>query len=86
MTLQAVASPIIVILSTLEVSFMFLETIYSSGVAYNCHLQILQAKSLNYTEKSFIRSVPEGEGSLDGVALPPFDDVLCRQFVQGGPV
>ena len=59
MTLQAVASPITVILTTLEVSFMFLETIYSSGVAYNCHLQFLQATSLSYTEKSFIKSVPE---------------------------
>ncbi len=35
MMLQAVASPVIVILATLEVSFMLLEYIYSTGVTYD---------------------------------------------------
>jgi hypothetical protein len=36
-TLQVVASPTIVILTTLEVSFMLLENIYSTGVSYDAH-------------------------------------------------
>jgi hypothetical protein len=36
MMLQVVASPMIVILTTLEVSFML---IYSTGITYDCHLQ-----------------------------------------------
>ncbi len=35
MTLQAVASPMIVILMTLEVSFMLLANIYSRGVTHD---------------------------------------------------
>jgi hypothetical protein len=35
MTLQVVSSPTIVILMTLEVSFMLLENIYGKGITYN---------------------------------------------------
>ncbi len=38
MTLQVVASPRIIILMTLGVSFMLLENIYSTGVTYDRHL------------------------------------------------
>ncbi len=39
MTLQVVASPTIVILTTLEVSFMLLANIYSRGVTHDdCHV------------------------------------------------
>ncbi len=42
MTLQVVASPMIVILITLEVSFMLLANIYSRGVAHdNRHVMIV---------------------------------------------
>ncbi len=37
MTLQVVASPMIVILPTLEVSFMLLANIYSRGVTHDIH-------------------------------------------------
>ncbi len=37
MTLQVVASPMIVILMTLEVSFMLLANIYSRGVTHDDH-------------------------------------------------
>jgi hypothetical protein len=37
MTLQVVASPTIIILTTLEVSFMHLAIIYSTGVTYDDH-------------------------------------------------
>jgi hypothetical protein len=37
MTLQLVASPTIVILTTIEVSFMLLENIYSAGVNVDNH-------------------------------------------------
>jgi hypothetical protein len=36
MMLQVVASPTIVILTTLEVSFMLLDNIYTTGVTYDC--------------------------------------------------
>jgi hypothetical protein len=40
MTLQVVLSPMIVIQMTLEVSFMLLENIYSTGITHdNCHLR-----------------------------------------------
>jgi hypothetical protein len=40
--LQVVASPTIVIMRTLEVSFTLLENIYNTGVThYNCHLRAL---------------------------------------------
>ncbi len=35
--LQVVASPAIIILKTLEVSFMLLANIYSTGVTHNDH-------------------------------------------------
>jgi hypothetical protein len=39
-TLQVVASPTIVIMATLEVSFMLLENIYSAGITHdNRHLR-----------------------------------------------
>jgi hypothetical protein len=38
-TLQVVASPMIVILTTLEVSFMLLDNIYTKGIPYDHHLQ-----------------------------------------------
>jgi hypothetical protein len=38
MTLQVVASPTIVILMTLRVSFMLLDSIHSTGVTYYHHL------------------------------------------------
>ncbi len=42
MTLQVVASPTIVILTTLEVSFMLLANIYSRGLTRDdCHMMIL---------------------------------------------
>jgi hypothetical protein len=37
MTFQVVASPTIVILMTLEVSFMLLENIYSTGITHDDH-------------------------------------------------
>ncbi len=41
MTVQVVVSPTIVILTTLEVSFMLLANIYSRGVTYDdCHVTI----------------------------------------------
>jgi hypothetical protein len=41
-TLQVVASPMIVILTTLEVSFMLLANIYSGGVTHDdCHVMIV---------------------------------------------
>jgi hypothetical protein len=39
MMLQAVTTPMIVILTTVEVLFMFLENIYSTGVTYDHHLR-----------------------------------------------
>ncbi len=49
MTLQAVASPVIVILTTLEVSFMLLEYIYSTDVTYNSqNIFIVQATGCLY--------------------------------------
>jgi hypothetical protein len=39
MMLQVVASPMIIILTTLEVSFMLLENIYITSVTYNYYLQ-----------------------------------------------
>ncbi len=40
--LQVVASPTIVILTTLEVSFMLLANIYSGGVTHDdCHVMIV---------------------------------------------
>jgi hypothetical protein len=36
-TLQVVASPMIVILTTLEVSFMLLENIYDTGITHDDH-------------------------------------------------
>jgi hypothetical protein len=41
MTLQAVASPMMVIVTTLELSFMILHNIYSSGITNDHHLQSL---------------------------------------------
>jgi hypothetical protein len=42
MMLQVVASPMIVILPTLEVSFMLLANIYSRGVTHDvCHVIII---------------------------------------------
>jgi hypothetical protein len=38
MMLQVVATTTIVILTTLEVSFMLLENIYSTSVTYDCNL------------------------------------------------
>jgi hypothetical protein len=37
MMLQIVASPMIVILTTLEVSFMLLTNIYSTGITHDDH-------------------------------------------------
>ncbi len=40
--LQAVASPTIIILKTLEVSFMLLSNIYSRGITHDdCHVTIV---------------------------------------------
>jgi hypothetical protein len=42
MALQVIASPMIIILMTLEVSFMLLANIYSRGVTHdNCHVTIV---------------------------------------------
>jgi hypothetical protein len=42
MMLQVVASPMIVILTALEVSFMLLANIYSRGVTHDdCHVMII---------------------------------------------
>jgi hypothetical protein len=38
--LQAVGSPTIIILTTLEVSFMLLDDIYSTGIPYDHHLSL----------------------------------------------
>jgi len=44
MRLQVVVSPTIVILTTLEVSFLLLENIYSTGFTHdNSHIFIVQA-------------------------------------------
>jgi len=37
MMLQVVASPMVIILTTLEVSFMLLENIHSTGITYGRH-------------------------------------------------
>jgi hypothetical protein len=42
MTLQAVASPTIVILMTLEVSFTLLEIIFSTGVTHDDHHMMIK--------------------------------------------
>ncbi len=49
MMLQAVALPMIVILTTLEVSFMLLEHIYSTGLTYDSqNIFIVQATGCLY--------------------------------------
>jgi hypothetical protein len=48
MMLQFVASPAIIILTTLEVSFMLLENIYSAGTTYDRqNIFVLQATVLS---------------------------------------
>jgi len=39
MILQFVASPLIIILTTVKVSFIILENIYYTDITYDCHLQ-----------------------------------------------
>ena len=47
--LQVVASPMIIILTTLEVSFMFLANIYSRGITHDDrNLFIVQATGLAF--------------------------------------
>jgi hypothetical protein len=57
MTLQVVASPTIIVLTTLEVSLMLLENIYTTGVIHDnhcddCHDNIVQATVQTFWIKS----------------------------------
>jgi hypothetical protein len=56
MMLQVVASPMVIILMTIDVSFKLLENIYSTGVNYNCHnhqnIFLVQATGIVW-DKSF---------------------------------
>jgi hypothetical protein len=65
MTLQVAALPIIVILTTLEVSFALLENIYSSSITHDdrhddCNIFIVHATG---KDNSIVKNLSVGEGS-----------------------
>ncbi len=55
--LEVVASPTIVILMTLEVSFMLLANIYSRGITHDHNIFIVQATGI-HIDNCFLQNCP----------------------------
>ncbi len=64
--LQIVASPTIIILTTLQVSFLVLKNIYSTGVTHeDCHLL-----SLNFIAQATLVNIITGNTKGESITVP----------------